>query len=412
MFGLGAEIMREFVALVCLCKTNVHAYFTENVPITHWQIAAYLLGLTKSKINQKRGNLMQITDEVRPGANRYISERGALKDLDSVAAPFTNPIIVTGTQSYAAFQQFYAGRLQVPVFRYDGTASDEDAARISNEAQDADLVIAIGGGRVIDTAKVVAENLGVEIISVPTLASNCAPFSAVGAIYNPDHTFKRVAYFTKTPFATIVDWDLILTTPHDYFVAGIGDTLAKWYEMAGLTKGRDAELPVYTRVGKAAAGIIRETLEASAAEALADLDNGTITRAFTDIVDCIIGVAGEVGGFAVADGRQAGAHATHNGLTFIPGTGKFLHGAKVAYGILVQLASSDEQDTIAKLLPFYRELGLPTCLADLDITDDVDAKIKTIADRAASDEEAFVLLHPGITSSDVAKAIKTVEALQ
>ncbi len=48
--------------------------------------------------------------------------------------------------------------------------------------------------------------------------------------------------------------------------------------------------------------------------------------------------AGWLAGWGERYTRVAAAHAVHNGLTVLPQTDKFLHGTKVAYGILVQSA--------------------------------------------------------------------------
>lgn len=352
---------------------------------------------------------MSLTTEIRPGTNRYINHTGALAELPALLAPFAKPIIVTGEKSYAAFSEL-GPQLDYPLYRYDGTASDEDAARIAQAAPDADCVIGIGGGRVLDTAKDAAEVLHAATVCVPTLASNCAPYTPIGAIYNPDHSFKRVAYFTQAPYATVVDWDLILTTPHDYYVAGIGDTLAKWYELVGLTKDRADALPAFSRVAKAVAQSIFTTLKTQAPAALQALAAGTVTPAFTDVADSIIGIAGTTGGFGVADGRQAGAHAVHNGLTHLSETHELLHGSKVAYGILVQLAHEGKVDEIQAILPFYRAVGLPMKLADLNITEHIDEALATVAETAASDAESFKLIDPDITPAQVVQAMRLVEA--
>lgn len=211
----------------------------------------------------------------------------------------------------------------------DGSASDADAARIAAEAKHADMIIAIGGGRLLDTAKLVAEIFDCEYITVPTLASNCAPYTPIGAIYNAvGHTFNRVAYFPRAPYATVVDWDIIATTPEDYLVAGIGDTLAKWYEMEGITRPRRNSLTAFSQLGFSAAQTIRTILQRTAVPAVVALRKGQVTADLVAIADTIIGIAGTVGGFAGADGRMAGAHAIHNGLSYVDETHEILHGRK------------------------------------------------------------------------------------
>lgn len=354
---------------------------------------------------------MKLVEEIRPGANRYINGQGAVDDLDRVMADYQQAIVVTGEKSYAAFQQNYHGEVTCPVFRYDGSASDEDGHAIAKQAPvQTDVVIGIGGGRVLDTAKVTAETLKADLISVPTLASNCAPFTPVGAIYHPvGHTFKYVEYFKKAPTVTIVDYNIMLTTPHDFFVAGIGDTLAKWYEMEGITRGHINDLPVFTRLSYQTAKVIKNTLVDSAQTALADLEEGRVSPAFTDVVDCIIGIASEVGGFGVSDGRMAGAHAVHNGLSYIEETHEILHGSKVAYGILVQLAQTGDQAEIETLLPFYRGIGLPTNLAELHIITDVATKSQQVAQWAARADETFNLIKSDVVAADVLADMQKVE---
>ncbi|MFM2505223.1 oxidoreductase, partial [Escherichia coli] len=73
-------------------------------------------------------------------------------------------------------------------------------------------------------------------------------------------------------------------------------------------------------------------------QALADKQQRRLTQAFCDVVDAIIAGGGMVGGLGERYTRVAAAHAVHNGLTVLPQTEKFLHGTKVAYGILVQSA--------------------------------------------------------------------------
>ncbi|MFD1671714.1 iron-containing alcohol dehydrogenase family protein [Agrilactobacillus yilanensis] len=350
--------------------------------------------------------------EIRPGANRYVGGTHVLENLEAYLEDFGKCAIITGTKSFEAFTKFYGKALDLPIYRYDGSSSDENAQALADEIKQIDTIIGIGGGRVLDTAKDAAEFLDAKMVSIPTLISNCAPFTPIGAIYHPDHTFKRVAYFKKAPDLTLVDWELLLTTPPAYLVAGIGDTLAKWYEIEGLTRHlQSEEKTAGIRLGIASAKQILDILLEDSDPALAAINTQKVVPAFGRIADTVIALAGTVGGFAAEYGRMAGAHATHNGLSFIPATHSVLHGNKVAYGILVQLAFTKDFDEIKRLKPFYKKVGLPTNLAQLNVTDDNQDALQKVAEIAASDHESFRLIDANITASNVLTAMEKVEEL-
>ncbi len=157
----------------------------------------------------------------------------------------------------------------------------------------------------------------------------------------------------------LVEPRIILNAPAEYLLAGIGDTLAKWYEAVVLAPQPTA-LPLTVRLGINGALAIRDVLLASSETALADQRRGDLTQAFRDVVEAIIAGGGMVGGLGERYTRVAAAHAVHNGLTVLPQTDKFLHGTKVAYGILVQSALLGQDDVLAQLVQAYQRFNLPT----------------------------------------------------
>lgn len=351
-----------------------------------------------------------LANEVRPGANRYVSGENILKDLPSYLTDFNNIAVVTGVASFEAFEAFYPNPFDYPVYRYDGSSSYENGADLAKEIGTADLIIGIGGGRLMDTAKMVAENLNAEALLIPTLISNCAPFTPVAAVYHPDRTFRSIGYFKKAPYLTFVDTRFLIDTPIDYYVAGIGDTLAKWVEIDGLVKNLPAEKrTAHIRLGIQSAKTINDILLTDAVQAVSDLKTKTISPAFTRITDTIIALAGEVGGFAVAYGRSAGAHAIHDGLSYLPETHEMLHGKKVAYGILVQLAYMKDFSAIDELVPFYQALDLPLKLSQLNVIDTSVAHLTPVVKHAASADETFCLVDAAISPEAILTAIDYVE---
>ncbi|KMT31980.1 glycerol dehydrogenase [Melissococcus plutonius] len=355
---------------------------------------------------------MNLIDAVRPGSNQYISGEEIIQELPEYLKDFHSPAIITGEKSFEVFSNSFSSELEWPVFRYDGTSSEEDMAPLAEKVKDHDIIIGVGGGRVLDTTKGVADMLSKDYVLVPTIVSNCAPYTPIAVVYYPDRSFKTITYCKKAPYLTIVDFKLLLQTPKDYFIAGIGDTLAKWYEIEGITSRMDKQLKTaFIRLGIASAKEIYQTLFDYSQTSLESLEKQEVTDAFCKITDTIIGVAGVVGGFAGVYGRSAGAHAVHNGLSYVFKTHDVLHGSKVAYGILVQLATVGNFDEIIKLLPFYRQIGLPTNLAALNISNNLEDAMQKTAKQAASPSDGFKLMLPDLTEQQVVEAMQKVEEL-
>ncbi len=221
---------------------------------------------------------------------------------------------------------------------FKGHCSERDVTHLVNESgSETSVVIGVGGGAVMDTVKAVARRLGVPFVGIPTIAATCAAWTPLSVWYNDAGQALQFEIFDDANFLVLVEPQIILNAPAEYLLAGIGDTLAKWYEAAVLAPQPES-LPLTVRLGLNGALAIRDVLLERSEEALADQQRGEQTQAFRDVVDAIIAGGGMVGGLGERYTRVAAAHAVHNGLTVLPQTEKYLHGTKVAYGILVQSA--------------------------------------------------------------------------
>ncbi len=284
-------------------------------------------------------------------------------------------MVIGGERSLAVVQAALQQNLtqdrsvQIDWTTYGRDCSELELARLRDRGQDHAItgIMGVGGGKALDTAKLVAYQLDCPIVTVPTSAATCAAWSALSNVYSDHGAFQRDVPLPQAPAALILDYALIRTAPLRTLKAGIGDALAKWYE-ASVSSGASQDALVISAVQQAR--VLRDLLFQSSGSALAE-PGGT---AWYQVVDACISLAGIVGGLGGAKCRTVAAHAVHNGLTHLLAHRTSLHGEKVAFGILVQqrleeILQGHQLAAVARkqLLQFYDEIGLPKSLEDLDL---------------------------------------------
>ncbi|MDJ0270404.1 MAG: sn-glycerol-1-phosphate dehydrogenase [Aigarchaeota archaeon] len=86
-------------------------------------------------------------------------------------------------------------------------------------------IIGIGGGRVLDVAKVVAEASNLPLFSIPTVASHDGIASPMTSIRKEGHAYSRKSVM---PTEIIADMEVIRLAPMRYTISGCGDLVAKY----------------------------------------------------------------------------------------------------------------------------------------------------------------------------------------
>ena len=112
--------------------------------------------------------------------------------------------------------------------RFGGEASTQEIERLVSLGRESktDFVIALGGGKTIDSAKAVADLLQVPVAVLPTTASTDAPCSALSVIYTPHGEFEKYTFYDKNPNLVLVDTSVVVQAPARFLAAGIGDAVA------------------------------------------------------------------------------------------------------------------------------------------------------------------------------------------
>ena len=293
---------------------------------------------------------------------------------DAVASLGQRPLIVGGNKTLKLIKPHLESVIEQHQlvttqgsYLPDCTESSLATLQESVTTHKADLIIGVGGGKALDTAKLLAHQCQLPIVTIPTSAATCAAWTALSNIYSEASAFQYDVALARCPDILLLDYNLVRTAPKRTLVAGIGDAIAKWYE-ASVSSGNSTATLTIAAVQQAR--ILRDILFQKAAKALAD-DQSDEWR---EVVDATVLLAGVIGGIGGANCRTVAAHAVHNGLTHIPSAHHALHGEKVAYGILVQLRLEEmiQSNQLAvsarkQLLEFYTDIGLPKTLEDLGL---------------------------------------------
>ena len=322
---------------------------------------------------------------ISPG--KVIRGAGVLSTVGAQVANLgTRPLIVAGNHTLNLSKEhlkplFQSQQLHSILVSYGADCCETSLKALRKAAKEhkADIIIGIGGGKALDTAKLVAHQLTLPVITIPTSAATCAAWTALSNVYSTTGAFLYDVALSRCPELLILDYNLIQTAPQRTLVAGIGDAIAKWYE-ASVSSGNSQQTLIIAAVQQAR--VLRDILLQKSATAL----QSPGTEIWQEVVDATVLLAGVIGGIGGAQCRTVAAHAVHNGLTHISGHNS-IHGEKVAYGILVQLRLEEmiQGNQLAasarqQLLKFYAEIGLPQKLADLGLGNITLGELQTAAE--------------------------------
>ena len=297
-------------------------------------------------------------------------------ELKKSIEKYNKILIVTGEKSFAAVKENLLNALGDKYFeikKYQGECTYEHADEIykSSLENNFDLVLGAGGGKAIDTAKIVAWKMKKDIFIVPTIASTCAGTSALSVVYNSDSTLKEFCFYDAPPKKIFIDLETIKNSPSKYIWAGMGDTLAKFYEVRikheyMISKNLPVNFP--SAMGVKLSSLCRDLILENREKAFYEKN---ITEEFKKIVLAVLVNTGMVSNLVDEFLNGAVAHSVFYGLTVLPRIEKeHLHGEVVSFGILVQLVMEGKQEEYKELLSFYKKMKFPAKLSDVVVIEE------------------------------------------
>lgn len=354
------------------------------------------------------------------GPLRYVQGPGVIADIGTYSSPLASSalLIIDGffweTLRPTIERSLAAQGVEYRSLRFGGESTDAEVERCVGEGRSAEagVVIGVGGGKALDTAKICAFNLGARTITVPTLASTDSPTSSIGVIYSSEGAYDRVIRCGRNPDVVLVDSALIIRAPARFLAAGMGDALSTWYEarsnLESRCKNYIGDGYATTLLGIEIARACHTTLMRDGRSAFIAAQSALLTPAVENIIEANTLLSG----LGFENCGVSAAHGVHDALTVLEPTHRFFHGEKVAFGVICLLVLENRPTAeLYEAMDFCIDLGLPTTLEDLGLHNVSREQLLRVGEVAMASESVIHAVPLSLSATLIADCISTASAL-
>jgi glycerol-1-phosphate dehydrogenase [NAD(P)+] len=268
---------------------------------------------------------------------------------------------------------FLAEEISIPVIK-----------RAQKAATGLDFVIGVGGGRVIDTAKIVSYNLDLPFISIPTAASHDGIASSRASVPTVE---GHASLDAQPPIAIVADTGIIASAPHRLLAAGCADVISNYtaildWELAHRVKGEP--------MSEYAIALSKMTAEILMKNAHLIKPNQEQSAWFVTKALVSSGVAMSIAGSSRP--ASGGEHKFSHALDKLA-PGKALHGESCGIGTIISmyLHGGDWRGIRSSL----KSIGAPVTPAELGIDDAIAVEALLMAKTIRP--ERFTIFDMGLT---------------
>jgi glycerol-1-phosphate dehydrogenase [NAD(P)+] len=311
--------------------------------------------------------------------------------------------LISGTNVQKILRKKIEKSLNLKKIQYIWHTSKDNQIESLNQIQknvkkdNSDLVVGIGGGRSVDSAKMISYNLGKPFVSLPTAASHdgmASPFVSVKS----DKPHSIVA---SAPLGVFVDIDIIRKAPQRLLASGCGDLIANIIAVKDWQLGHEKTGEYYGRYSADLALMSAKiVMENSGYYAKNGLDARVIVEALISagVASCIAGSSRPCSG-----AEHLFSHALDK---IAPGRG--LHGEKCGIGsIMMAKLQGQNWKKIAQTL---KDVGAPTSAKQVGLKSDEIVTALIIA-QGLRPERYTILKEVEMTEIKASNLAKTTKVI-
>ncbi len=318
---------------------------------------------------------------VRRNVPSYLKELGNWKRVLLLTGPHVWEVAGKEIKEYLEDSGF---DVQVD-FVKEATVNESRRIKEAVEETKSEVIIGVGGGKVIDVAKYAARLTNKPMISVPTAASHdgiASPFASLKGTNRPT-SVKAVV-----PLAVVADIEVIERAPKKLLLAGVGDIIGKFTAVLDWRLAHRLKGEYY---GAYAANLA--LMSAKHVIAHADLIKKGGEEGVRVVVEALISSSVAMciaGSTRPASGSE---HLFSHALDILAPK-PAMHGHQVAVGTIMMLYLHGKK--WKRIRNILKMLGVPTTAKELGVPDDVVVDALTIA-HTIRPERYTILGERGLT---------------
>ncbi len=273
---------------------------------------------------------------------------------------------------------------------------------------DVKIIVGVGGGKVIDSAKILASYTNKRFLSIPTTASHDGLSSPVISFLLSLQLESKydIKPIMKTPVAIIADTEIIMKNPRKTLIAGIGDLIAKKtavkdWQLANMLKGEE-----YSEYAASMALMSAKLVEKNIEE-LAKFSE----KAYSIVLKALIGSGIAISVAGNSRPASGSEHLFSHALDILAikeGFKNEIHGIQCGLGTIIM--SQLHGMNYKRIKELLKKVGAPTAAEEINIEKKFLIKALVMSNKIRKDRYT-ILGDIDITYNVAEKLLKRVEII-